>query len=306
MRTLPLYLLALLLIGGLASCSNSVVDPAGNSENIFQGNVADIKTYATTKGLSGTTTTSGLFYSLTRATSSSVSPANGQEIEFNYRLYALLGPSNVANAVTVTDVLLDSTYLSKSAYRQFYSGGVLPGLEEGLLKMHEGEQATLLMPSILAFGDGSTSLLPANSPVRFDIRLIRVRTEDQQINEYMTANKLTPTEVTNTGLRFIKTQENSSGSVPSSTQTLTIRYKGQLLRSASAFDSTGTGTYSATLGQFVPGFDEGLAKLRIGEKATIIFPSKLGYSTAGVVQNGNYVIPPYAPLRFDIELVSAK
>ena len=91
-------------------------------------------------------------------------------------------------------------------------------------------------------------------------------------------------------------------------RTITIRYKGRRLRGTSAFDSTGTGTFDAVLGQnkYVKGFEEGLAKLGVGDKATIIFPSAIGYGTQGVVSNGVYVITPYAPLRFDLEVVSAK
>ena len=296
MRKFHLSILSFLLVGGLASCNKAEVAPT--DESILQTNKDDILSYASSKGLMGSPTSTGVYYALTKPGSSSVAPENGHEIEFSYKLYAL---SRAAGASVVTDKFIDSSYATKSAYTTVVATN--PGLTEGLLKMHEGDQAAILLPSLYAFGtkgsdDGKVS---PNTPVRLDVTLKRTRSEDQQINEYLTANKLTPTEVTISGLRFIKTLANSSGVAPTPTQTLTIKYRGQLLRSVSAFDSTGAGTYSGLVTQFVPGFSEGLSKLKVGEKATIVFPSKIGYGATGY-----QVIPPYAPMRFDIELVSAQ
>jgi FKBP-type peptidyl-prolyl cis-trans isomerase FkpA len=52
-------------------------------------------------------------------------------------------------------------------------------------------------------------------------------------------------------------------------------------------------------GEVIPGWDEGLQLLNEGSKATFIIPSKLAYGERGA---GND-IPPYATLRFDVELV---
>ncbi|GAB2564559.1 FKBP-type peptidyl-prolyl cis-trans isomerase [Spirosoma areae] len=299
------FILGALIISGLTSCKTDIVDPGNNAT---QANQDDIRSYAASKGLSGTATSTGLYYVPTKpGLATAATPAYGQELEFSYKLYVLLGPSNSSNT-TVTDKLVDTTYATKSTFYPFFPGSLKPGLEEGILRMREGEQATLLMPSNLAFGDQATTdnVIPANSPVRFDVALKRARTEDQQINEYLTANKLTPTELTTSGLRFIKTVNNTLGASPTATQTLIVKYNGRLLRSASAFDSTGTGTYPTTIGKSIPGFDEGLAKLKVGEKATLIIPSKIGYGVAGSARNGVYVIPPYSPMRFDIELVSVQ
>lgn len=59
--------------------------------------------------------------------------------------------------------------------------------------------------------------------------------------------------------------------------------------------------YSFTLGrhEVIAGWDEGIQLLNEGSKATLIIPSKLGYGETGM--GGD--IPPYATLRFDVELV---
>ena len=300
MRNLPVLLFSLLIAGVLTACKQADVGPS--DEAIFESNKADIQSYATTKGLSGTMTTSGVYYALTKPGSSTVSPTEGTEAEYSYILYSL-----ITGSTPITDRFVDSTYATKSTYLTIAPSQRLSpaaqGLTIGLQQMHVGEQGVILLPSYYGLGQGGSDngLVPPNAPLRLNATLKQVRTETQQIDQYLTANKLTPTEVTVSGLRFVKTLSNPTGVAPTPTQTLTIRYNGRLLRSASAFDSTGTGTYASVVTNFVPGFAEGLAKLKTGEKATIVFPSIIGYGATGTGP-----IPPYAPLRFDIELVSAQ
>ena len=52
-------------------------------------------------------------------------------------------------------------------------------------------------------------------------------------------------------------------------------------------------------GAMIPGFEEGLAKLNIGDKAVIFIPSNLGYGENGA---GN-VIPPNANIIFEVEVL---
>ena len=55
-------------------------------------------------------------------------------------------------------------------------------------------------------------------------------------------------------------------------------------------------------GRVIPGWDEGIALLSPGGKATLIIPHTLAYGPNGA----GGVIPPYATLIFDVELVSVK
>lgn len=293
MRTFQLLILSALLIGGVIACTQTKVDPS-NAE--YDRNDTEIQTYATAKKLQGKLTASGLYYVITKTNPTGKQPALGEETEFTYKSYNL------------KDVLVDSTVAGVPVYYPYGIRAILAGLEEGIGLMREGEKATFLIPSYLGYNDRAVNAnLPSYSVVRFDVQLNRSRTEDQQIDEYITTKKLTVTEKTASGVRFIRTSSPTSTTIGAN-QTLTIRYKGSRLRGASAFDSTGTGTFDAVLGQnkYVKGFEEGLSKMNIGEKATIIFPSSLGYGTQGVTSNGTYIITPYAPLRFDLEVVSAK
>jgi FKBP-type peptidyl-prolyl cis-trans isomerase len=124
--------------------------------------------------------------------------------------------------------------------------------------------------------------------------------ENQKIEEYIAAKKLTITEKTATGLRFILTKANPSGAKVANGQTISAVYAGRLL-SDKQFDA---GNFSFVLGSgnAIAGFDQGIAKMRVGEKATLIFPSALGYGSRGQGSD----IPAYSPLAFDIEVISAK
>lgn len=321
MRKIHLYLCGLLLMmGGLVACNQSPIDPTESEASAFTENIADIRSYALAKGLSVTQTASGLNYVITSPGSTTGRPATlGDELEFSYVQYILQSPTNstAASGTAVTDRLVDSSYATKSVYYPFFNGSLLSGLQEGLLLMREGQKAVLLIPARLAFGqNGSTNgTIPGNTPVRFDVTLKRSRTEDQQINDYIANQKLTVTETTSSGLRFIKTQSNPTGATPSAGQLIVVNYSGTLFRADKAFDSgslnltlnaNNTLTISGQQSGVVKGFEEGILKLKVGEKATLIFPSTQGYGTTGAAQNGVYVIPPGSPLRFDVEVVSAR
>ncbi len=294
MRKLHLFILGALVTSGLTACMKE----EDVSLEQYNRNDAEIQTYVSQNSdvSGGKTTSSGLYYVITSAKPTSKSAAIGEEVEFTYLSRNML-----------TGVKIDSTVPGFPTYYPLGIGSILPGLEEGLALMREGEKATFLVPSYLAYGSETKPNLPGYSVVRFDVTLNRSRSETQQINEYIAAQKLTNVDSTSSGLRFVRTTPPSNQTIAAG-RTLAIKYAGRQLRANSAFDSTGTGTFDVTLGQgrFVKGFEEGLSKMGIGDKATIIFPSSLGYGARGVPENGRYVITPYAPLRFDLEVVSAK
>lgn len=56
------------------------------------------------------------------------------------------------------------------------------------------------------------------------------------------------------------------------------------------------------VGYVIPGWDQGIAQLRVGDKARLIIPGHLAYGAAGVPG----VIPPNATLIFDVELLEVR
>lgn len=123
--------------------------------------------------------------------------------------------------------------------------------------------------------------------------------EDEQIENYVKTKKLTVTEKLANGLRYIRTSSNSNGVALLKGQTINVNYTGKYL-SDKQFDK-GNFSFRLGSGQVVAGFDIGIAKMKTGEKATIIFPSSLGYGP-----NDYSSIPGGSSLVFDIEVVSVQ
>jgi len=56
-------------------------------------------------------------------------------------------------------------------------------------------------------------------------------------------------------------------------------------------------------GKVIKGWDEGVQKLRVGDRATFFIPPQIAYGARGA---GNGVIPPDAMLIFIIEVVGVQ
>lgn len=117
----------------------------------------------------------------------------------------------------------------------------------------------------------------------------------RNIEDYIDDNNLTLTTKTDEGLYYIKLSDGDGTSL-SFGEDITVNYKGNLLN-GDVFDS-GTFTFTLGAGRVVPGFDIGIARMTLGEKAIIIFPSKLGYGSRG---QGS--IPKNSPLVFEVEVI---
>ena len=84
---------------------------------------------------------------------------------------------------------------------------------------------------------------------------------------------------------------------------VSVHYEGSLL-SGQVFDSSYKRNqpidFQLGVGQVIPGWDEGIGLLQVGDKARFVIPSDLAYGSAGA----GGVIPPNATLIFDVELMT--
>ena len=112
-------------------------------------------------------------------------------------------------------------------------------------------------------------------------------------------------ETTPTGLRY-KITEKGNGPKAEKGQTVSVHYEGSLLN-GQVFDSSYNRNqpidFKLGEGQVIPGWDEGIGLLSVGDTAKLVIPSDLAYGAAGA---GGGVIPPNATLIFKVALVAVK
>ena len=116
-------------------------------------------------------------------------------------------------------------------------------------------------------------------------------------------------EMTTTSGLKVQFQSQNGKEKPSAGDKVTVHYTGYLYENGQKgkkFDSSvdrGTPfSFQLGVGQVIPGWDEGIALLGKGDKATLIIPSELGYGPRGAGD----AIPPNATLCFEVELIDFK
>lgn len=118
-----------------------------------------------------------------------------------------------------------------------------------------------------------------------------------EIQNYLTEHQL-KAQKTESGLYYI-IDELGKGSHPSSSDNVTIYYKGYYTNNT-VFDESETQKGTAFfLNQVIEGWTEGIPFFKTGGKGTLIIPSDLAYGNRGIGS-----IPPGAVLLFDIHLIS--
>jgi hypothetical protein len=136
--------------------------------------------------------------------------------------------------------------------------------------------------------------LIANQFIEVDAQTKRPRTR-----------RVAPAAITTpSGLTYLITKK-GTGRQPKKGETVVLHYTGTLTNGVK-FDSSRDGNqpfaFKLGAGQVIKGWDEGVAKLRVGDHAILVIPSKLAYGSKGAGD----VIPPDSPLIFIIEVVDVK
>lgn len=134
-------------------------------------------------------------------------------------------------------------------------------------------------------------------------RLRRIEDAKKQAEESM--EKLAAGfEKTESGLRY-QIINKGSGKQAENGKTVAVHYQGAL-DNGKVFDSSYPRKkpieFRLGQGQVIEGWDEGIALLKVGDKARFVIPSYLAYGASGA----GGVIPPNATLVFDVELMDVK
>ena len=94
-----------------------------------------------------------------------------------------------------------------------------------------------------------------------------------------------------------------AGPIPKRGDTVTVHYTGWLTDGAkfdSSVDRNDPFSFVLGQGQVIQGWDEGVATMRVGDKARLTIPPEKAYGEQGYPG----AIPPRATLIFEVELLS--
>ena len=110
--------------------------------------------------------------------------------------------------------------------------------------------------------------------------------------------------MTTSGLKIERLVE-GQGATADTGDRVVVHYTGWLL-DGTKFDSSRDRAqpFEFTLGrgQVIPGWDQGVATMRVGDKVRLTIPPELGYGARGAAG----VIPPNATLVFEVELLDVR
>lgn len=193
--------------------------------------------------------------------------------------------------VHYTGKLEDGTVFDSSVTRgQPFSfvlgeGRVIAGWEQGFAGMKVGGKRTLTIPPHLGYGErGAGGVIPPNATLVFDVELL-----DAQ-------------EVPTPGELQIEEVEVGTGTEAKPGTMVSVHYTGKLT-DGSVFDSSVERgdpiTITLGAGMVIPGWELGINGMKVGGKRVLTIPYNLAYGPDGYPG----VIPPYATLVFDVELV---
>jgi len=224
-----------------------------------------------------------------------------------------------AASIRYTGMLLNGTVVIASSLNgnrpsNFVVGSqtFLAGIEEGVSLMHLGDSAVFLVPSALAFGPSSNTKIPANSVLRFSVKLLDINPsiaalDEKLIQQYLAAKNITNAQRQTSGLYFVPTLVNTTGTTATAGKKVSVLYTGKFLDDK-VFDASSmhnNATLDFTVGttpkQVITGFDEGISLMRMGEKATFLIPSALAYGI-----NGNTGIEPNTTLVFEVTVANVQ
>ena len=109
---------------------------------------------------------------------------------------------------------------------------------------------------------------------------------------------------TPSGLTYLITKKGTGRQLKAG-DTVILNYTGTLTNGVkfdSSHDRNEPLEFKLGAGRVIKGWDEGVAKLRVGDHAILVIPGKLAYGPKGVPN----VIPPDATLIFIVEVVNVK
>ncbi|MFT4623456.1 MAG: FKBP-type peptidyl-prolyl cis-trans isomerase [Myxococcota bacterium] len=233
-----------------------------------------------------TTTESGLkFYDIVEG--DGPAPSAGDDVVVEYSGFLADGTP------------FDSSYKRADPFRfTLARGRVIAGWDEGVLGMKIGGTRQLKIPAALGYGErGAPPTIPPGATLIFDVELKALHAP--VLPPELPDDAFTTTA---TGLRMATLSE-GDGATPTAGALVAVNYTGWL-PDGTVFDASEKRgkplEFPVGTGMVIPGWDEGVLTMRVGEVRLLRIPSALAYGEVGFPP----VIPPNAELMFQVELAS--
>ena len=234
-----------------------------------------------------TTTDTGLQY-FDIAKGEGDMPVEGQEVVINYVAWVQEGEVFIARSQDQGGPLTFA----------IGSDTVFPGWEEGVKTMQKGGKRLLIIPPDLALGEEGGGRIPPGATLLMEVELV-----DVLPIVLPTAVDEADFVTTDSGLKYYDIVE-GDGAVAEAGSDVTVNYTGWLtnnIKFDSSLDSGQPFTFNLGSGGVIPGWEEGVAGMKVGGKRQLVIPAELGYG-----ETGGGSIPPNATLIFEIELLDVQ
>jgi peptidylprolyl isomerase len=179
-------------------------------------------------------------------------------------------------------------------------GMVIKGWDEGLMLLHEGEKAKLIIPFHLAYGENGRGPIPPQSDLIFDVELLEIIEAIKPLPYSIEGKRIIET---NSGLKYYVVAE-GNGLKPVKGNKVKVHYTGYF-ENGEIFDSSVERgfpfEFEVGQGKVIKGWDEGLLLMKQGGKSRFLIPHQLAYG-----ENTIGPIPGKSMLTFDVELIEVK
>lgn len=130
--------------------------------------------------------------------------------------------------------------------------------------------------------------------------------DDGIITKYLADNHVTTAQKQASGLYFLPVTTNPTAAKVAVGTTVSVLYTGHLLDAAgTVFDASSLHnnlplTFVVGSHTLIPGFEEGISLMHIGDRAELLIPSALAYGSRGAGSS----VPANTVLRFEVEVVN--
>jgi FKBP-type peptidyl-prolyl cis-trans isomerase FkpA len=219
------------------------------------------------------------------------------------------------------DSVLQNTWESDAPARVTLQPPAYPAsLEEAIFMLSVGDSATFYINADSVFAHTFRQPLPdeyiaPGTDIAFTLKLLEIRTPAQVrasrlaadaalLDDYAQQQAITGVQQLPSGLRYRITRP-GSGNSPAPGDTLRIHYSGTFLDGTTFDDSYRRNEPLEIVfgeGSVIAGWEEGIALLKKGGKATLLIPSGLAYGASGLPD----LIPPDANLVLEVELLDIR